>query len=60
MLSPRILVNMTVDCESCYTPEEQATYPTIKDYVKEKYGLNVSSCISLKSRANTDWISAES
>ena len=34
---------MPVECESCYTPEEQATYPKIKAYVKEKYGFNVSS-----------------
>ena len=41
--TPKILVNMPVECESCYTPEEQATYPKIKAYVKEKYGFNVSS-----------------
>ena len=32
---------MEVDCESNYTSEERATYPKIKEYVKEKYGVNV-------------------
>jgi 23S rRNA (uracil1939-C5)-methyltransferase len=41
--TPRILVNMPVDSESRYTPEEEATYPKIKEYVKKKYGFNVSS-----------------
>ena len=34
---------MPVDTVSRYTPEEQATYPKIKAYVKEKHGLNVST-----------------
>ena len=29
------------DEESNYTPEEKATYQKIKDYVKDKYGVNV-------------------
>ena len=32
---------MEVDCESNYTPEERATYQDIKEYVKNKYGVNV-------------------
>ena len=32
---------MKPDEESNYTPEEKATYPKIKEYVKNKYGVNV-------------------
>lgn len=32
---------MQPDWESNYTPEEKATYPNIKQYIKEKYGVNV-------------------
>ena len=37
----KIEVTMEPDEESNYTPEEKATYPKIKDYVKVKYGVNV-------------------
>ena len=39
--TPKIEVTMEPDEESNYTPEEKATYPKIKDYVKVKYGVNV-------------------
>ena len=32
---------MEPDEESNYTPEEKATYQKIKDYVNDKYGVNV-------------------
>ena len=32
---------MEPDEESNYTPEEKATYQKIKDYVKDKYDVNV-------------------
>ena len=32
---------MCPDEESNYTPEEKATYQKIKEYVKDKYGINV-------------------
>ena len=32
---------MEPDEESNYTPQEKATYSKIKEYVKDKYGLNV-------------------
>ena len=32
---------MKVDSESNYTPEERATYQKIKEYVMDKYGVNV-------------------
>lgn len=38
---PKIEVTMEPDEESNYTPEEKATYQKIKDYVKDKYGVNV-------------------
>lgn len=38
---PKIEVTMQPDEESNYTPEEKATYQKIKDYVKDKYGVNV-------------------
>ena len=41
--TPRIEVTMEPDAESNYTPAEKATYGKIKEYVKEKHGLNVSS-----------------
>lgn len=34
---------MEVDGDSNYTPEERATYGKIKEYVKDKYNLNVSN-----------------
>ena len=37
----KIEVTMGPDEESNYTPEEKATYSKIKEYVKEKYGVNV-------------------
>ena len=39
--TPKIEVTMKPDEESNYTPEEKATYPKIKAYVKNKYGVNV-------------------
>ena len=39
--TPKIEVTMGPDEESNYTPEEKATYSKIKEYVKEKYGVNV-------------------
>ncbi len=37
----KIEVTMEPDEESNYTPQEKATYQKIKDYVKDKYGVNV-------------------
>ena len=37
----KIEVTMEPEEESNYTPEEKATYQKIKDYVKDKYGVNV-------------------
>ena len=39
--TPKIEVTMEPDYESNYTPQEKATYSKIKEYVKEKYGVNV-------------------
>ena len=39
--TPKIEVTMEPEEESNYTPEEKATYPKIKEYVKNKYGVNV-------------------
>ena len=39
--TPKIEVTKEPDEESNYTPEEKATYQKIKDYVKNKYGVNV-------------------
>ena len=39
--TPKIEVAMEPDEESNYTPEEKATYSKIKEYVKDKYGVNV-------------------
>lgn len=39
--APKIEVTMEPDEESNYTPEEKATYQKIKEYVKDKYGVNV-------------------
>ena len=39
--TPKIEVTMEPEEESNYTPEEKATYPKIKEYVKKKYGVNV-------------------
>ncbi|MDE6363330.1 MAG: 23S rRNA (uracil(1939)-C(5))-methyltransferase RlmD [Lachnospiraceae bacterium] len=41
--TPKIEVTMEPSAESNYTPTEKATYGKIKEYVKEKHGLNVSS-----------------
>ena len=38
---PKIGVAMKTNEESNCTPEERATYQKIKDYVKDKYGVNV-------------------
>ncbi len=32
---------MKLDEESNYTPQEKAAYSKIKEYVKDKYGVNV-------------------
>lgn len=39
--TPKIEVTMEPEEESNYTPQEKATYSKIKEYVKEKYGVNV-------------------
>lgn len=39
--TPKIEVCMEPDEESNYTPTERVTYQKIKEYVKEKYGVNV-------------------
>ena len=39
--TPKIEVTMEPNGESNYTPEEKSTYQKIKDYVKDKYGVNV-------------------
>ena len=39
--TPKIEVVMEPNGESNYTPEEKATYQKIKQYVKDKYGVNV-------------------
>lgn len=39
--APKIEVTMEPDEETNYTPEEKATYQKIKEYVKNKYGVNV-------------------
>lgn len=39
--TPKIEVIMEPDEESNYTPQEKATYSKIKEYVKDKYGVNV-------------------
>ena len=39
--TPKIEVTMEPDEESNYTPQEKATYSKIKEYVKNKYGVNV-------------------
>lgn len=41
--TPKIEVTMEPSAESNYTPTEKATYGKIKEYVKEKHGLSVSS-----------------
>ena len=41
--TPKIEVTMEPDEESNYTPEEKATYSKIKEYVKDKYGVNVNT-----------------
>ena len=39
--TPKIEITMEPDDESNYTSQEKATYQEIKDYVKNKYGVNV-------------------
>ena len=39
--TPKIEVIMEPEEESNYTPQEKATYSKIKEYVKDKYGVNV-------------------
>ncbi len=39
--TPKIEVTMGTGAENNYTPAEKATYGKIKEYVKEKYGVNV-------------------
>ena len=39
--TPKIEVIMKPDEESNYTPQEKAAYSKIKEYVKDKYGVNV-------------------
>ena len=39
--TPKIEVTMEPDEESNYTSQEKATYSKIKEYVKDKYGVNV-------------------
>lgn len=39
--APKIEVTMEPDEESNYTPQEKATYSKIKEYVRDKYGVNV-------------------
>ncbi len=39
--TPKIELTMEPDEESNYTPQEKATYSKIKEYVKDKYGVNV-------------------
>ena len=39
--TPKIEVTMEPDEKRNYTPEEKATYQKIKEYVKNKYGVNV-------------------
>lgn len=39
--TPKIEVTMEVDSDSNYSPEEKATYQKIKEYVKDKYSVNV-------------------
>ena len=39
--APKIEMTMEPEEESYYAPEEKATYPKIREYVKEKYGVDV-------------------
>ena len=39
--TPKIEVTMEPEEESNYTPQEKVTYSKIKEYVKDKYGVNV-------------------
>lgn len=39
--TPKIEVTMGTGAENNYTPAEKATYGKIKEYVKERYGVNV-------------------
>ena len=39
--TPKIEVTMEPEEDSNYTPQEKATYSKIKEYVKDKYGVNV-------------------
>ncbi len=38
---PKIDITMEVDMDSLYTEEEKATYKNIKEYVQNKYGVDV-------------------
>lgn len=38
---PKIEVAMEVDLDNNYSPEQKATYQNIKEYVKDKYNVNV-------------------
>lgn len=40
--TPKVSITMEPE-ETHYSPEEKATYQKIKQYVKDKYGLNVHS-----------------
>lgn len=48
--TPKIEVTMEVDSDSNYTPEEKATYQKNKEYVKDKYGVNVHTRPAMKSQ----------
>lgn len=37
----KIEVTMEMDSDRNYSPEETATYQKIKEYVKDKYGINL-------------------
>lgn len=39
--TPKIEVTMEPEGKSYYTPEERVTYQKIKEYVRDKYGVNV-------------------
>lgn len=47
----KIEVTMEPDEESNYTPEEKATYSKIKEYVKDKRGVNVHTSLYCTSKA---------
>lgn len=43
---------MEPDEESNYTPQEKATYSKIKEYVKDKYGVNVHTSYNCTGQAD--------